>query len=310
VFVSGYRHEAAIVRKQVRLGRYELGRDGTVRGQYAYYDAIRTPGPASIQETAVPHNEMLLPNAEHVPYYDSGCVPGNFRLSVAANAVEHVGSWAFTKGVLSVRVGVLVDVWELEDLRSRAFTLRAMRSEAPDGGAGIYSEAVGYGYAVTKTPFLSSPLDWSDFQPLGQYEGFAQSWDPSRPIGGGARTATESRWTYYPATWRASGAWKAHGRRDVVANLNYPCADGYRVAGHPIGCFDDVLLNYEADKSIFYTNDGHDYSGDGCFNDGGHPKTWVALVEGGKVSKALFIEFTDISGTYLAVGRWFSPDAK
>src|SRR5262249_35548182 len=108
VFVSGYRHEAAMVGKQVGLGRYELWRDGTVRCQYVYYDRLRTPGPASIQETAVPHNEMLLPNAEHVPYYDSGCIPGNFRLSVAANAVEHVGSWSFNKGVLRVRVGVLV----------------------------------------------------------------------------------------------------------------------------------------------------------------------------------------------------------
>ncbi|MBI2883515.1 MAG: hypothetical protein HYY11_06375 [Candidatus Methylomirabilis oxyfera] len=297
IFSAKYRvTKNQAVDEYLELGHYDFSESDAVELTYFHYDAGKNLSPI---ETTKRHGLMNAP-------YGRQCLPGPARIAQPEGQKHFTGRWKMEGEVLKIYIGTVVHEWRLQDPKSGLYRLTTPYYDKLSGshvvGDTSYSDAVGFGYVgdVVVMPKRITRAHLSDSYISELYEN-----NTGKPT---------ANWKYLNTQFDLSKMRQDYNDEDEWG-MNYPCAyENVRTGHRDVWCHYTLLLNYSPyTKAILYTNGGHDYNEDGCYNEPGHMFTLLGVLEGEKVRKFVFIEYSyQGNSTYplLGVGRYYerSPE--
>lgn len=280
LFATGYSTTKAAQKNAfVLLGHYDFAAGGTAKVRYFLYD-----GNANKLEgvTASQHPPMNAP-------YGGSCTPGPVRIPSYSSYKDLDAKWTAKGDVLEVRVGDAIHQWARTEPSKGFWQLARDYFDATTGqpvvGGTTFSQTVGFAYeadeARTTAPLGKAAFGASYKVQLHQNNALAGS-----------------PWAYSTSSLVLDVF--APSKNDPnLLSYSYSCSGG-------MWCQRTILLNYAPYSSqLLYMNGGHDFDKNGCYDELGHRYQYFAVVEGGSVSKFVFVEYSyEYDGfPILSVGR-------
>jgi len=300
IFSAGYKaSKGSDISDYLRLGYYDFYdiERRRARVRYLLYDSKPNRPP---WRTNLSHPPMNAP-------YGGNCRNGPIYVPAYAKGVMLDATWSVEGSLLKVRIGEAVHEWALESVPQKYFKLNGPYRHFSTGSNTIagtdFGWAVGFGYLGREV--ISDRISLADFLPRyrgdqwqnNHWSGSA-AWDLTHPsFSKSYFTQQESRTPTYPRECS-----DARQKNLFVMNPVTKKRD------MPMWCQTTMLFNYAPmTNQIVYSHGGHDYNGNGCFDEENHTLQMFAVMEDSKVGKLVWVEHFRQSRGYpiVSVGRYY-----
>jgi hypothetical protein len=288
VFSLGFQTQSGATGAQhVMLGSYTLAPDGSLAMKAQRFSSNSSHEPA---ETTFSHPTMQAP-------YGGGCMVGKIHVATPSDELEVEGTWTEREGQIDIELQGAKHTWLASTTEAPLWTMEeilGVDSGTPEVGSVVYGEVRGYGY-LSPSLAPASRLSQEDLWPAG-YHG--EMWQVDGDIG--------SPWMMY-GSGLGMLEFTLQGEAGVLAR-NWHCP----YDGHPdVWCMTTLLLNIGPPGYDAYTNGGHDFNEDGCYNELGHAISMLGVPDDtGMVRYFLLVEHSwETDGTpILSVGRRWAAE--
>jgi hypothetical protein len=217
------------------------------------------------------------------PTYVKSCRRWNIHVPSPQSYEQFANqSWWVDNGLLRLKIGSVVHEWCLESEKTGRLQLNRSYYDAATGravvGGSRFTRSAGFGYLSESSPRqVQLEISKAHLRPAYSGKLFKVS-----------SSASPGQWRTFSNSLSTTVLRRQSNRS--VLSYSYPC----EASGS--WCHVDLLINAARSYSsmLFYTNGGHDFDQDGCFNEFGHRTIYLGVWDPAtsRVTRAVYVEYS------------------